>query len=57
MTTLPHELLDHWAVVGPVLAIRDEREYDLAVARLNELVDEVGDDEGHALYSLLDTFG
>jgi hypothetical protein len=27
----------------PFLAIRTEREYDAAVARLNALVDEIGD--------------
>jgi HTH-type transcriptional regulator/antitoxin HigA len=39
------------------LLIRNEQEYDLAVKRLNELLDEVKDDEEHALYGLLDTLG
>ena len=39
------------------MSIRDEREYDLAVERLNSLLHEVGDDEHHPLYSLLDTLG
>jgi len=37
--------------------IRNEREYDRAVKRLNTLVDEVGTYERHSLYGLLDTLG
>jgi HTH-type transcriptional regulator/antitoxin HigA len=44
-------------VVHPLLTIRDEREYDLAVERLNSLLDEIGTDERHPLYGLLDTLG
>jgi HTH-type transcriptional regulator / antitoxin HigA len=40
-----------------LLSIRNEREYDLAVERLNRLLDEVGTDEQHPLYTLLDTLG
>ena len=43
--------------MSTLLQIRDEREYDLAVERLNGLLDEVGTDERHPLYSLLDTLG
>lgn len=39
------------------LTIRNEREYNAAVKRLNELLDEIGDNEKHPLYSLLDTLG
>ena len=35
----------------------NELEYDRAVERLNSLLDEVGEDETHPLYSLLDTLG
>ncbi len=45
------------ASIRPNLSIRDEGGYDLAVARLNELLDEVGTDETHPLYELLDTLG
>lgn len=55
MTTLPKDIQRHWGKIGPLLAIRTEPEYDLAVERLNHLLDEVGDDERHPLYSLLDT--
>ena len=46
-----------WNEIGPLLSVRDERDYDAAVERLNALIDEVGDDEAHPLYSLLDTLG
>jgi HTH-type transcriptional regulator/antitoxin HigA len=39
------------------LTILNEREYDRAVRRLNTLLDEVGTDERHPLYGLLDTLG
>ena len=51
------ELLNHWTAIRSVLSIRDEDEYALAVARLNELLDELGTDEAHPLYELLDTLG
>lgn len=34
-----------------------QREYDRAVKRLNTLLDEIGSDESHPLYELLDTLG
>jgi len=37
--------------------IRNEREYDRAVRRLNTLLDEVGTYDRHSLYGLLDTLG
>jgi len=57
MTTLPKDLYNHWASLRPFFTIRNQREYDAAVKRLNDLLDEVGDDERHPLYSLLDTLG
>jgi len=57
MTVLTREIQSHWVVVHPLLTIRDEREYDLAVERLNSLLDEIGTDERHPLYGLLDTLG
>lgn len=57
MTAIPQELERHWAVISPLLSIRDEQDYDLAVERLNHLLDEVGTDERHPLYTLLDTLG
>ena len=57
MTTFPRELQCHWAAVSPFLSIRSEEEYDLATARLHSLMDEIGTDEQHPLYTLLDTLG
>jgi HTH-type transcriptional regulator/antitoxin HigA len=57
MTIATPELQIHWQNIAPVLTIRNEREYNAAVKRLNELLDEIGDNEKHPLYSLLDTLG
>src|SRR5258708_5156078 len=54
MTVIPQELQQHWTAISPLLSVRNEDEYDLAVERLNRLLDEVGTDEQHPLYSLLD---
>ena len=55
MSVITPQLQQSWTQVSALLKIRNEREYDLAVARLNSLIDEVGTDERHPLYSLLDT--
>ena len=57
MTLVTKELQTHWTAIAPLLTIRNEREYNGAVKRLNELLDEIGDNEKHPLYSLLDTLG
>jgi len=57
MTLVSEELQEHWTSIAPLLVIRNEREYNAAVRRLNELLDEIGDNEKHPLYSLLDTLG
>ena len=57
MTSFPPELQSHWAAVSPLLSIRSEEEYDLATVRHHSLMDEVGTDEQHPLYSLLDALG
>jgi HTH-type transcriptional regulator/antitoxin HigA len=57
MTIFTPHLVTHWAALRPLLTIRNEREYDAAIERLNTLLDEVGDDKRHPLYSLLDTLG
>lgn len=57
MTLATKELEVHWANIAPLLSIRNEREYNAAVKRLNELLDEIGDNEKHPLYGLLDTLG
>ena len=57
MKAIAPELEKRWREIAPYLIIRNESEYDAAVERLNSLLDEVGDDESHPLYSLLDTLG
>jgi HTH-type transcriptional regulator/antitoxin HigA len=57
MSVMTREIQPHWQVVGPLLTIRTEDAYDRAVERLNALIDEVGTDESHPLYELLDTLG
>ncbi|MBM3128034.1 MAG: transcriptional regulator [Chloroflexi bacterium] len=57
MSVLTKEITNHWVTIRPWLTIRNEREYDQAVKRLNGLLDEIGDNERHPLYGLLDTLG
>ncbi|MDJ0536607.1 MAG: helix-turn-helix domain-containing protein [Xenococcaceae cyanobacterium MO_207.B15] len=57
MINIAPELQDKWVAVAPLLTITNEQEYDAAVERLNTLLDEIGEDETHPLYSLLDTLG
>jgi HTH-type transcriptional regulator/antitoxin HigA len=52
-----HQHLPDWTAISPLLSLRNEQEYDGAVERLNRLLDEVGTDEQHPLYTLLDTLG
>ena len=46
-----------WTHVSDLFGIQNEQDYDLAVKRLNTLLDEVGTDERNPLYPLLDTLG
>ena len=57
MHSLPKDLQTHGDSIRPLLTIRNEREYASAIKRLNALLDEIGDNERHPLYSLLDTLG
>lgn len=54
---LGRDLQNSWDVIAPILSITSEDDYLRSVERLNFLVDLIGDDETHALYSLLDTLG
>lgn len=54
---LRKETREHWQAISPLLTIRDEQDYAAAVDRLGLLLDEIGDDEQHPLYGLLDTLG
>jgi HTH-type transcriptional regulator/antitoxin HigA len=57
MNFISEEIQFHWSVVQPLLSILNEDEYDKSIATLDELIDEVGTDEKHPLYELLDTLG
>jgi HTH-type transcriptional regulator / antitoxin HigA len=57
MTLVTDQLQTNWANISPLLTIRNEKEYNAAVNRLNELLDEIGTNEKHPLYTLLDTLG
>lgn len=57
MTTLLADLQTHWTPIAPLFSLQNEEEYDAAVERLNALVDEIGTNQEHPLYSLLDTLG
>jgi HTH-type transcriptional regulator / antitoxin HigA len=57
MSALLEETREHWQAIGPLLTIRGERDHAAAVQRLDALLEEIGDDEQHPLYGLLDTLG
>ena len=57
MTLSIEKMQQHWLPLRTFLTIRNERDYDRAVRHLNELLDEVGANERHPLYGLLDTLG
>ncbi len=57
MTLVNPQIQNHWSIIAPLLTIRNEREYRAAVKRMNELLDEIGANEKHPLFSLLDTLG
>ncbi|MCC6498633.1 MAG: hypothetical protein IT313_00050 [Anaerolineales bacterium] len=57
MKTINSDIQVHWEKIAPLLSIRTAREYEIAVERMNELLDEIGTNERHPLYSLLDVLG
>lgn len=57
MKNLPEDIQTHWEAISPLLSIRNENEYDAAIKLLNELLDEIGSNVKHPLYTLLDTLG
>jgi HTH-type transcriptional regulator/antitoxin HigA len=57
MNVIAEDIQTHWNVVRPLFSVRNEHEYDLAIERLNALIDEVGTNQQHPLYEFLDTLG
>jgi HTH-type transcriptional regulator / antitoxin HigA len=47
----------HWNAIAPLLTIRNEQQYEQVIERLNTFIDEIGTNEQHPLYHLLDTLG
>ena len=53
-----NQLMPQWQQLSPLLSVpHTEEEYDHLVVFLDQLVDEVGNDEGHPLASLMETVG
>ena len=57
MSIIAEDIQNHWHIFQPLFSIRNAEEYDKAIERLNALLDEVGTNEEHPLYELLDTLG
>lgn len=57
LATLPLDIDIHWQAISPLLTIRNDEEYEQAIKRLNNLIDQIGTNEQHPLYNLLDTLG
>lgn len=57
MTLIIREIQPHWVAVYPYLLIENEQDYERAIEQLNQLLDEVGTDETHPMYSFLDILG
>jgi HTH-type transcriptional regulator/antitoxin HigA len=57
MKEFSDKIIAHWREIAPLLILRNEREYNAAIKRLNVLLDEIGTNEKHPLYSFLDILG
>lgn len=57
MSVITKNIQRHWRAVQPLFSIRNAKEYDKAITILDALIDEVGTNEQHPLYELLDTLG
>ena len=57
LANLPPNINIHWQAISPLLTIRNDEEYEQAIKRLNNLIDQIGTNEQHPLYNLLDTLG
>lgn len=57
MSAITQNVQKHWKAIRPLFVIQTEGDYDRAVDRLNRLLDEVGTNEQHPLYELLNTLG
>lgn len=46
-----------WTVVGAGLSVKTERDYQKAVALLDRLLDEIGENQHHPLFGFLEVLG
>lgn len=52
------KIINVWPIVSSVVYVpHTEKEYNQLVVLLDSLIDEVGEDEGHPLASLMDIIG
>jgi len=57
MNIITREIQTHWTAISHLFSVRNEEEYDRAIGLISSLLDEIGTDERHPLYALLDTLG
>ncbi|MBF0202363.1 MAG: transcriptional regulator [Desulfamplus sp.] len=57
MNIAAESIREHWSPISHLFSVGSEEEYDRAVELLNSLIDEIGTDDRHPLYGLLDTLG
>lgn len=58
MSALIKQAAEHWQFVSPLLRKpKNEADYDGLALALDELLDMIGEDEGHPLMSLVDILG
>ena len=50
-------LSENWAIIGPILSIDDDPQYETALARVDALIDDGALDPQHPLHSLLNVLG
>lgn len=57
MNIATENIREHWNPIRHIFSVGSDEEYDRAIEFLNNLIDEIGTDERHPLYGLLDALG
>ena len=57
MNITAENIQEYWSPISHLFFISNEGEYNRAVGFMNSLIDEIGTNERHSLYELLDTLG
>lgn len=56
--TILEQVKENWPLVADVVSLpHTEEEYEHAIALLDELIDDIGEEEDHPLASLMETLG